>query len=286
VFVPAGLACYGPQYTGDGSPYEVNSSNGLASGNCFEEAICHALCELVERDAWTLADLRSRWIPLAWREAVFGAVVASRGWDDADVYPRIDLRDAGAPIAELMEKFHLAGLHPVVRDMRSDFGISSVIAGIADDGVPGFPQAHTGMGAHPNARIAVIRALTELAQSRAVDIQGMREDISPAGALVHAADRHLQRVQKIQPGCWMLQQGGMERPFGEIASIENEDIADDIRLIFSRLLQNGIERVIVVDFSEPGPFSVVRVLVPGLEFWALDQGKLGQRAVRFWRQHV
>jgi ribosomal protein S12 methylthiotransferase accessory factor YcaO len=286
VLVPAGLACYRPQYTGHGSPYEVNSSNGLASGNCFEEAVCHALCELVERDAWTLADLRSRWIPLARREAVFGAVVASRGWDDVEVYPRIELRDAGEPIAGLVEKFQQAGFRPVVRDITSDFGVPCVIAAMADDGIPGFPQAHSGMGAHPNARIAVIRALTELAQSRAVDIQGMREDISPAGAPVHAADRHLQRVQKIQPGCWMLQQAGMERPFRHIASVENEDIADDIRLILARLVKNGIERVIVVDFSEPGPFSVVRVLVPGLEFWAIDQGKLGQRAVRFWRQHV
>jgi ribosomal protein S12 methylthiotransferase accessory factor YcaO len=286
VLVPAGLAGYGPQYAGDKSPYELNSSNGLASGNCFEEALCHALCELIERDSWTLADLRSQWIPLAWREAAFGAAIASRGWDDPDAHPRINLQNAGEPVAQLMEKFGRAGLHPVVRDITSDFGIPSVIATATDDSVPDFPQAHAGMGAHPNARIAVIRALTELAQSRAVDIQGMREDMSPPGAAVHAADRHLQRVKKIHLGRWMLQQGGSERAFREIASIEHEDIAEDIRLILARLVQNGIERVIVIDFSEPGPFSVVRVLLPGLEFWALEQGKLGQRAVRFWRKHV
>ena len=70
VLVPAGLAGYGPKYAAS-SPFEINSSNGLASGNCFEEAVCHALCELIERDAMTLADLRCRWIPRALREATW-----------------------------------------------------------------------------------------------------------------------------------------------------------------------------------------------------------------------
>jgi ribosomal protein S12 methylthiotransferase accessory factor len=287
VLAPAGLVGFGPRYVED-SPYEINSSNGLASGNCFEEAMCHALCELLERDAWTLADLKSRWIPFALAQAVFGAdAAAAFGCDDPNAYPRIDLQDAGEPILSLIRKFETAGLSPVVRDITSDFGIPCVMASAADDCVPGFPQAHGGMGTHPIARIAVTRALTELAQSRAGDIQSVREDLQPAGITVHPADRKMQRIQKIQPQRWMLQQAGVERRLRDMPSFENDDIADDIRLILSRLARNGIERVIVVDLSEPGAiFSVVRVLVPGLEFWALDQGKLGHRATKFWREHV
>ena len=33
------------------SPRMMSSSNGLASGNTVEEALCHALCEVIERDA-------------------------------------------------------------------------------------------------------------------------------------------------------------------------------------------------------------------------------------------
>ncbi len=245
------------------------------------------LCELLERDAWTMAELHSQWIPRARRQAVFGAKVAELGGDDPDACPRVDLGQAGEPITSVLKKFARAGLSPVVRDMTSDLGIPCIIAAVSDDSVPGFPQAHSGMGAHPNARIAVVRALTELAQSRAVDIQGVREDLTAAGTPVHAVNRKLQRVQKIRPQFWMLQQAGRMRPFREIVSVENEDIADDLRLILSRLQSKGIERVIVVDLSEGGGvFSVVRVLVPGLEFWALDEGKLGDRAVRFWREHV
>lgn len=286
VLVPAALAGYGSKYIESHSPYEIYTSNGLASGNCFEEAVCHALCELIERDAWTLAELRSQWIPWARREALLGREIGSEGWDDPGAHPRIDLRSAGEALAEIICKFERSGLGPVIRDITSDLGISCVIASVHDDSVPGFPQAHSGLGAHPNARIAAIRALTELAQSRVVDIQSVREDILPAGIDVAPPIKHTQRLEKIDLRRWTLQQAGTERPFRAISSVENEDIADDIRLILSRLTQHGIERVIVVDFSEPGPFSVVRVLVPGLEFWALDQGKLGPRAVQFWRQHV
>ena len=287
VLVPTGLAGYGPQYISELSPYETNSSNGLASGNCFEEAVCHALCELLERDAWTLADLRSQWIPRARRQALLGRDLAALDFDDPDACPRIDLKNAGEPLTDLLERYTRANLHPVVRDITSDFGIPCVLATVADDSVPGFPQAHAGTGAHPNAFVAVTRALTELAQSRAVDIQGVREDLMPAGIFLHPGERKLQRVAKIHGNRWMLMQDGRERPFHDIASTVNNDIADDIRLILSRLVERGINRVVVVDLSEAGsPFTVLRVLVPGLEFWSLDAGKLGSRAVAFWREHV
>jgi ribosomal protein S12 methylthiotransferase accessory factor len=36
------------------------STNGLASGNNLEEAVLHGLCEVVERDAWSLAEGRRK----------------------------------------------------------------------------------------------------------------------------------------------------------------------------------------------------------------------------------
>ena len=37
--------------------FPYSHTNGLASGNVLEEAICHALCEVIERDAASIADL-------------------------------------------------------------------------------------------------------------------------------------------------------------------------------------------------------------------------------------
>ena len=285
VLVPAGLAGYGPKY-GASSPYDINSSNGLASGNCFEEAVCHALCELIERDAMTLADLHCRWIPRALREATLGAKAGAQGRDDSSGYPQIDLSDAGHPFPELLSGFEQAGLRPIIRDTTSDLGICCVVATVADDSVPGFPLVHCGIGTHPNARIAVIRALTELAQSRVVDIQGAREDLVAAGEAADPAFVHTRRVDKIDRRRWLLQENGPSRPFREIPSYDNDDVAEDIRLILSRLERAGLKQALVVDFGGPAGFSVVRVMVPGLEFWWLDQGEIGPRALEFWRQHV
>jgi ribosomal protein S12 methylthiotransferase accessory factor YcaO len=285
VLVPAGLAGYGPKYAAS-SPFEINSSNGLASGNCFEEAVCHALCELIERDAMTLADLRCRWIPRALREATLGAEAGAQGRDDPSGYPPIDLADAGHPFPELLAGFGQAGLRPIVRDTTSDLGICCAAAAVADDLVPGFPLVHCGIGTHPNARIAVVRALVELAQSRAVDIQGAREDLVAAGAPADPAFIHTRRVDQIDKRRWLLQEDGQPRPFRDIPSYEYDDVAQDIGLILSRLEGAGLRRALVVDFGGPCGFSVVRVMVPGLEFWWLDQGEIGPRALEFWRQHV
>jgi len=286
VLVPASLSGFGPRFARHGSPFRAYSSNGLASGNCLEEAVCHALCELIERDAWTLADLRSYWIPRAQREALSGTESGLTSVDNCDAYARIDLSQAGWPISELAEKFERAGLRPVVRDISPGFGVACVIASVVDDCIAGFPQAHSGLGAHPTARIAVIRALTELAQSRAVDIQGVREDILPADAVPKEHERHTQRIQKVDHGRWMLRNEGRQRRFADLSSVQHDDIADDIRWILSGLIGEGIQHAIVVDLTEPGGFSVVRVLVPGLEFWVMDQGKLGPRALRFWKQYA
>lgn len=33
-------------------------------------------------------------------------------------------------------------------------------------------------------------------------------------------------------------------------------------------------------------YSVIRVIVPGIELWATDHGALGSRALAFWNQHA
>lgn len=47
-------------------------------------------------------------------------------------------------------------------------------------------MAHSGLGAHPDINVAVRRSLPEFAQSRCVDIQGVREDVQPPNAHVES----------------------------------------------------------------------------------------------------
>jgi ribosomal protein S12 methylthiotransferase accessory factor len=280
VLVPVRAAGY---LVGDefGPPcFDVVSSNGLASGNTIEEAVCHALCELIERDAWTLADLRAHWRPL-W-DYENQAHPAEEFQDDATQFPEIDLSRASAPIRGMLRRFGRAEISVVVKDITNDLGVPSVMASAAEDGP--VPMAHLGFGTHPDAQVAVSRALSELAQSRAVDIQGVREDISNPEDDVPAYMHHVKRVQAIDRGSWYYVRTPGRRSLKEMGGAEHGDILDDIHYMLDRLRRAGIHQVVVVDLTMPGlGVPVVRVLAPGLESWAADHSRIGPRGTAVWQ---
>ncbi|MDR1954930.1 MAG: YcaO-like family protein, partial [Candidatus Methanoplasma sp.] len=59
VWLPA-CAVFHPYFPEDDLQLFRYHTNGIASGNTVEEAILHALFELIERDAWSMAEERGR----------------------------------------------------------------------------------------------------------------------------------------------------------------------------------------------------------------------------------
>jgi len=280
-WVPAKLAGYLWDNVPHPSCFDMNDTNGVASGNCREEAICHALCELAERDAWTMAELGAHKLPRQRRSLAFG-VGAKDGPDDLELFPCLDL-DSN----ELLDRFHRADLFPVVRDITSELGVPAIFASVADDRLAGFPMAHSGLGAHPNVNVALRRALTELAQSRCVDIQGVREDLLPPDEVSDSFALHTRRISAIDLNSWYLGQSKKRRKLTEIPSRAHGSIDEDMEFLLDRFAACGLHQIIVIDFTPPMvPYSVVRVIVPGIEFWATDHGRLGPRAVAFWKKHA
>lgn len=256
------------------------SSNGLSSGNIREEAICQGLCELIERDAWTMGDIGAHLLPLA-RARLVNPKNPEIEPDDFEMFPTIE------PLDDLAShRFRQANLYPILHDITSDLGIATVIAAVADDSFPGFPMVHCGAGTHPDARVAARRALTEAAQSRCVDIQGVREDIVAADCAIDNLSPHCRRVSKIDRGFWLLGESQGRRRLEEIPTAAHEDIREDLEYIIVKLISRGISDVIVVDFTpEDAPYSVVRVIAPELEDASINRGSVGRRAVEYWRAH-
>ena len=280
-YVPSKLAGFMWHDVPHPSPFFLTDTNGLASGNCREEAICHALCELAERDAWTETELAAHHLPRLRRVFALGPE-AEDGPDDLEIYPCIE-----PDSDELFENFHQAGLFPVVRDITSTLGVPTIFASVADENIVGYPMAHSGMGSHPNARVALRRALTELAQSRCVDIQAVREDIAPPDAVVESFSLHMRRISAIHRQSWYLGPSKCRRRFSDVASHAFQHIDEDLAFLVDRFTSSGLAQIIVVDFTpEQSNYSVVRVIVPGIESWALNRGRFGQRAVDFWKQHA
>jgi len=215
------------------------TTNGLASGNTREEALLHALMEVIERDALTLWKLG----PEAWRSTT-----------------AVRLETVADPVCRwLLDRFAAAAIDVAVFDVTSDLGIPAFMALIDDaSGTTGAPEL--GSGAHPAPEVALARALTEAAQARATFIAGAREDIPDEDYDPAALAERRRAARGILAG---LQP---QRDFAAIASVEAASFAADIEATLAALQRAGLGRALAVDVGKPAfGLAVVRVVVPGLE---------------------
>ena len=237
------------------------SSDGLAGGNHILEAISHALCELVERDAVRLWQLRG------------GAARTETRLDPSTV------DDAGC--CAVWEAFLRAGMAVGVWDATSDVGIPCFVCVLMErERDPLHPlYAAGGMGCHPDRGVALLRALTEAAQSRLTAISGARDDLTRP---FYRQSAEVDRWQRIQDA--VVAEGG-SRDFRRSTGWWAETVDEDVRRELTCLRAAGLRECIVVDMSRPDlGVPVVRVVVPGLERWVpgevpgLPLGERGRRA--------
>ena len=227
-----------------------SNTNGLASGNKIEEAIFHGITEVVERDAWSIFEFKR------------------------NKAPEINLNTIENPlISEIVNKFKNAGIDIKVLDLTSDVEMTT-IAAVSDDTVLRDPALLTlGVGTHLDPEIAILRALTEVAQSRATQIHGTREDTTRAVFMRKAGYERMKRINKH----W----------FGESERIiELEDIKDksgksfkeDIETSMKLLKKAGFKDILFVDLTKPEiNIPVVRVIIPKMEVYSVDPERVGKR---------
>ncbi len=243
-----------------------SSTNGLASGNTIEEAICHALCEIIERHALamsrSLLDLRPKVRSVLAR---LGLAAAAPSTPDDGRVPRISVRGLPRRAARLVGRIRAAGFGIHLQDFTWALGVPTFDCTIRED-LPGRQRrSHGGYGCHPDARVAVVRAISEAAQSRLTCIQGGREDLPELIAAAHGTGP--------EEPAW----GADVRPFSAVPSYEHGTIDEDIRFLLGRLRERGLDQAVAVDLTrqELG-VPVVRLVVPGTECWTLFQSHTGR----------
>jgi ribosomal protein S12 methylthiotransferase accessory factor len=241
VYVPQELVALDaswPQPKGHG--LFLSSSKGLACGNTRDEAILHALCELIERDAYSL-----------WRQKPRNLRAATA----VDPHTTDD-----AAVAELMERYDRAGMIVRCWDITSDLDVPCFVCIIDDQkGRPPFLGRFVGLGCHPAVGIALSRALTEAAQTRLAFIVGTREDMLPehyagvgwhrnfASLVASAAD------------------AAVPRPL-RATSFDTSSIAQDIEAVMGRLSKAHVETIVAVDLTSPElQIPCIRLVSPDLE---------------------
>lgn len=235
------------------------ASNGLASGNSLAEAIVHAICELVERDALTL-----------WWQATDDAGHIRRSKLDLDTVDDQECR-------RLLARFAEANLDVAVWDVTSDTRIPTFQCSVVEreDRVVWRPfGACWGYGAHPAPEVALSRALTEAAQSRITVIAASRDDNFRSQYDAHNDPTTLASVRRIFFG----PSGKLD--FSSLPRIDTPTVDGDLAVLLDRLRSVGIETVAVVDLTKPElDIPTVKVVIPGLEFYSLFVGySAGERA--------
>jgi len=130
-----------------------------------------------------------------------------------------------------------------------------------------------GMGTHIEPKVALYRAITEAAQSRLTQIHGAREDTQKAEMKRRIGYERIRRLN-----WYYLNKFGVETKTSDFTAKASEDILEDINTLLDILTKKGINRAIVVDLtrSELG-IPVVRVLVPQLEQYGIDNSRIGPR---------
>jgi YcaO-like protein with predicted kinase domain len=232
----------------------ASSANGLASGNHVVEAAVHGLCEVIERDAVS---------------------VLGFGGESAVDARRVDLSTIDDPVClDLLQRFERAGVNVAVWDATSDVAVAAFIALVVNEDAydPRSLYAARGSGCHPARAVALVRALTEAAQSRLSFIAGSRDDMLRVEydhvASPELADRT--RVVMAKPQPWSF----ANAPTHEAASVEA-----DLEHVLASLRHAGFDSAVVVDLRQPEyAIPVVRMLVPGLEGDAEEGAVPGRRA--------
>ena len=253
VWVPA-CAVFYPYYPdGDLQLFRFHT-NGIASGNTIEEAILHAIFEVIERDAWSIAES-------------FNKTNADIVVDDPDSTP-----------AKLLKNFRDAGIEIKLKDLTSDVGVTTIGASSDDVRTKDPEMLDIGVGTHLNPEIAAIRALTEVAQSRTTHKHGLKVN---AELQKRTREMGYERVKEAN-AMWYAD----SKKTIELSSMKDESteyVLDDIEIVLGKLMNAGFDRVIIADLTRPEiNVPTVRAIIPGMEVSTMDSECEGQRAWGRW----
>jgi oxazoline/thiazoline synthase len=240
--------CYFGYNDFPGLPRSIGScvacSNGNAAGNTLEEGILQALLELVERDSvgiWWYNSLRR---------------------------PEVELSTFSEPyFGELQEHYQQAGRDLWVLDVTADLQIPTcaAISSKADGGGP----ILLGFGCHLDARLAILRALTEMNQMFLTAVSLETNSDMPLIAADEETANWMKTATLINQPQVVPDGAAPRRTATEYRQRHYRDICDAVSDCQANLEKHGLQVFVLDQTRTEIDLPVVKVFVPGLRhFWA------------------
>ena len=223
-----------------------SSSNGLSSGNTFEEAVAGGLYEVIERDQVKCA------------------------FHGEKSLKRVNLGSIKSPVlGSLVERLKSQSIMPVLFDCTGNIKIPTYTAYIYDADQD--MQAHRGYAAHLDPEVAQCRAICEAVQARLVHLSGSRDDINHEKFLKYKTEQAKKDMATLV--AWDKTTSSTAHEDCSTSSFEK-----DIYAILDRLNDANIPEPLIIDLKSPYPCSVVKVMIPTLEGYLSEHVKYGGRA--------
>jgi ribosomal protein S12 methylthiotransferase accessory factor len=224
----------------------ISDSNGNAAGNTREEAVLQGFLELVERDAVAL-----------W-------------WYNRVARPGVDLENFADPyILRVRDQHRKQGRSLWALDLTSDLGVP-VFAALSRETEGPEERIVLGFGAHLDARLALLRAVTELNQMMTSLPDTPIDPKHPGGHLTDEETLQWLKTATIvnQPYLSPLADS-LSRTAATFPQAWTDDIAEDVRACQALVERHGLEMLVLDQTRAEIGLPVMKVIVPGLRhFWA------------------
>lgn len=258
--VPSDLIWMSPRLKDQPLMYVQMGSNGLASGGSREDAILSGLYEIIERDAWSLNQFLL---------------------DNCGVLPtRTPLIGFSPRLETIVRQIERAKISLHLFDISTNYQVP-VFSAILLDLSGNVAGTFGGYGAHLNAEVAAIRAITEAAQARCCYISGARDDLFRRQfILMKRMDQH-----KLDTMFNELPTGG---PLNEYRKIHFSDVRSELRYLLKLVRQHGVSEVFVKPLGSflEDAIHVVRVFSPQCEPFRSDHWSPGLRCLSYAKRRL
>ncbi|MEU9918907.1 YcaO-like family protein [Streptomyces sp. NPDC051001] len=207
------------------------TSTGLACGNTHDEAVTHALFEVIERHALHIDENTG-----------------------GTLRTLIDPDSVNAPYARsLIDHIRASGAVLELFVLDNTFGLPACLAYLWSED---FPVWFAGTGCHSDAHIALSRAITEAAQSRLTCIAGTRDDL-PSRDDVFAVPQPTPTPPQQAPASWP---GPLKSRIPRTATT----FTALVHSLAERLHKTtGFEPIAVTLSGADEPLTAVKIVAPG-----------------------
>lgn len=232
-------------YYKDKTPIFDNNTNGIASGSTFHEAILQGVYEVIERDVISIG-------------------LATGEMKTVEIQTIKDIT-----ILNLIEEFQKNEVNVYIKYIENEFDLPCFIAMGVDSNSKIKNKIYGGYGCHSNKSVALIRALTELAQSR--------KSLRYTGSDDKIKGTKTEGYENNSEDDYLHSKDAEVISFIEIADFRFEDLNLELEYIINLLLDRKMEIYVANLTNEEIEVPVVRVVIPKLENWYDTRDRIGSR---------